>query len=108
MISVHWGDPRGNAQRAPVNLSAVSSIQSIIADVAKKYRVSNIELISQRRSRYIAWPRQEVMFRAFKETTLSLPAIGRHLGGRDHTTILHGIRQHEKRMKEATPSGAGE
>ena len=76
-----------------------TSFHLIIAEVQRKHGVSYVELLSDRRSRYVAWPRQEVMYRAAKETRLSLPAIGRLLGGRDHTTILHGIRQHAKRMR---------
>lgn len=71
----------------------------ICHEIAAKYRLSIAELRSERRARRIAWPRQEAFWRAYKETTLSLPAIGRYFGGRDHTTIIHGIKAHEARLK---------
>lgn len=63
------------------------------------------DLVGLGRHRSISSVRQEAMWRAYEERTsdgrrvYSLPQIGAYLGGRDHTTVLHGIRQHEKRMK---------
>jgi chromosomal replication initiator protein len=42
--------------------------------------------------------RQEAMYRLRTEKNLSLSAIGRELGKRDHTTVIHGIKQHKKRI----------
>lgn len=80
---------------------AVVSIESIINEICTRYKISRIDLLSRRRARHLAWPRQEAYWRASKETMMSLPAIGRAFG-RDHTTIMHGIDAHEKR------SGHGE
>jgi chromosomal replication initiator protein len=96
MIAVCWGKPRPNHFTVD---EKVNPLAVIIQQVARKYRVTCLDLLSDRRSRYVAWPRQEVMYRAYTETTMSLPAIGRHLGGRDHTTVMHGIKQHKLRME---------
>lgn len=77
------------------------TMREIIAEVALKHHISVTEMLSYRRSRYIVFARHEAIWRCKKETTNSLPAIGRAFGGFDHTTILHAIRQHEKRMREA-------
>jgi hypothetical protein len=53
------------------------------------------ELVSERRARRIARPRQVVMYLARKHTKLSLPRIGRGLGFRDHTTVMHGANKIE-------------
>jgi chromosomal replication initiator protein len=53
------------------------------------------DLISERRNRAIARPRQGAMWLAKQLTTRSLPDIGRRFGGRDHTTVLHAVRRIE-------------
>ena len=72
--------------------------REIARAVAVKHKIGFNELISGRRSRYIVLARQEAYWRCRNETTLSLPQIGRFLGGKDHTTVLHGIRPSEKRL----------
>ena len=59
------------------------------------------ELVGESRARSIAWPRQAA-FAYVRERCphLSLPRIGALFGGRDHTTVLHGIRAHAKRLGE--------
>jgi chromosomal replication initiator protein len=98
MISVKWCEP--TRQNYPVyGQENYKSVHEIIAEVCAEYKVSRLDMISDRRSRSIAWPRQEAMYRTYKETPLSLPAIGTVFGNRDHTTVLHAIRQVEKRRK---------
>lgn len=75
-------------------------LHSIISEVANKYGLTYAELISARRQRHLAWPRQEAYYRCRNETSHTFPEIGRAFGNRDHTTILHGIQQYEKRMAE--------
>jgi chromosomal replication initiator protein len=53
------------------------------------------DLLSERRNRAIARPRQAAMWLAKQLTTRSLPDIGRRFGGRDHTTVLHAVRRIE-------------
>lgn len=64
------------------------------------FRVSKQEIRSNRRSRPIVFARQFVMYWTARLTPHSLPVIGRLMGGRDHTTCLHGKRVYaEKRAK---------
>lgn len=58
------------------------------------------ELTGQSRARTMVWPRQRAFFIADRvRPDLSLPNIGRRTGGRDHTTVMHGIRAAEKRYE---------
>lgn len=72
----------------------------IIREVAAKHGLTVWEVKATRRKVKIVDARYEAFFRLSKETAMSLPMIGRKLGGYDHTTVLHGIRMHEKRMVE--------
>lgn len=67
--------------------------------IASLYGIEFDQMISDRRSKHLVVPRQHAMWAIREYTKLSLPAIGRVLGGRDHTTVLHGCRQHERRMR---------
>ena len=53
-------------------------------------------MLSQRRSRPLARPRQIAMYLAKKLTTRSLPEIGRKFANRDHTTVIHAVKTVEK------------
>lgn len=86
-------------ERGKVNEGARAAFRRIVSEVCEKYQLTPELLLGHRRARAIAWPRQEIMYRASKETAASLPLIGRMLGGRDHTTVIYGIRRHEERMK---------
>jgi len=61
--------------------------------VADQYKLKMSDLLSKRRSRSIARPRQVAMFIAKELTNHSLPEIGEAFGGRDHTTVLHACRK---------------
>nr|MBA3825198.1 chromosomal replication initiator protein DnaA [Ktedonobacterales bacterium] len=61
--------------------------------VANHYHVSADEMLGKGRVRSIAWPRQVAMYLLREETENSLAQIGAALGGRDHTTIMHGCEQ---------------
>lgn len=63
----------------------------VIAAVCDRYGVSAAELADKTRSRPIARPRQVAMWLCRELTDMSLQQIGAALGGRDHSTILHGI-----------------
>ena len=65
----------------------------IVKEVCEKHGLKIEDVISERRHQYLVRPRQEIMYRLCTETDWSLPRIGRLLGGRDHTTILHGKRK---------------
>jgi chromosomal replication initiator protein len=72
------------------------TIEEIQRKVAEHYNVRLSDLIGPKRQRTIARPRQVAMFLAKQMTTRSLPEIGRRFGGRDHTTIMHGVRKVEE------------
>ncbi len=68
------------------------SIENIQKTVADFYRIKLVELLSKKRSRAIARPRQIAMSLARELTQLSLPEIGNAFGGRDHSTVLHACK----------------
>lgn len=70
----------------------------IVHEVCAKHCITKAELMSVRRARNIVAARHEAMWRMSKETTMSLPAIGRRMGDRDHTTVLHGIRKYQAKV----------
>jgi len=84
-------------------LITVENIQKTVADY---FKVRVADLLSKRRSRSVARPRQVAMALAKELTTHSLPEIGDAFGGRDHTTVMHAckrikeLRDIEQRMQE--------
>ncbi len=82
------------------------SIENIQKTVADYFKLRVADLLSKRRSRSIARPRQLAMALAKELTNHSLPEIGDAFGGRDHTTVLHacrritGLRETEKRVDD--------
>ena len=69
------------------------TVENIQKTVAEYYKIRIAELLSKRRSRSIARPRQVAMALAKELTNHSLPEIGDAFGGRDHTTVLHACRR---------------
>lgn len=69
------------------------SIDNIQKTTAEYYNIKVSDLLSKRRSRTIARPRQLAMAMAKELTNHSLPEIGDAFGGRDHTTVLHACRK---------------
>ena len=69
------------------------NIDNIKKTVAEYFKIRISELLSKRRSRSIARPRQIGMSLAKELTRHSLPEIGDAFGGRDHTTVLHACRK---------------
>jgi chromosomal replication initiator protein len=74
------------------------TIEEIQRRVAEHYNVRLSDLIGPKRARTIARPRQIAMYLSKHLTPRSLPEIGRRFGGRDHTTIMHGVRKIEEIM----------
>ncbi|MEZ5732301.1 MAG: chromosomal replication initiator protein DnaA [Paracoccaceae bacterium] len=72
------------------------TIEEIQRKVSEHYNIRLSDMIGPKRVRTIARPRQVAMYLAKHMTTRSLPDIGRRFGGRDHTTIMHGIRKVEE------------
>lgn len=80
-------------------LVSVDNIQRVVAEY---YKIKVADLLSKRRSRSVARPRQVAMYLAKDLTNHSLPEIGDLFGGRDHTTVLHACRK----IKELLDSSA--
>ncbi|RUS59735.1 chromosomal replication initiator protein DnaA [Pseudorhodobacter sp. E13] len=74
------------------------TIEEIQRKVAEHYNIRLSDMIGPKRVRTIARPRQIAMYLAKQLTSRSLPDIGRRFGGRDHTTIMHGVRKIEELM----------
>ncbi len=72
------------------------TIDDIIRKVADHYNLRLTDILSPRRARSVARPRQIVMYLAKRLTSKSLPEIGRRIGGRDHTTVMHGVKRIEE------------
>ena len=95
-----------NLMHVPLNLETAHTVlesilsqkteitpESIVSEVARFYRLTEEELIGRSRKRAVSVPRQLCMYLIREETDASLPKIGELLGGRDHTTILHGYEK---------------
>ncbi len=82
------------------------TVENIQKTVAEYYKIRVADLLSKRRSRSIARPRQMAMALAKELTSHSLPEIGDAFGGRDHTTVMHAckrvkeLRESERRLSE--------
>ena len=72
--------------------SKLISVDNIQRTVAEYYKIKMGDMISKRRNRSIARPRQMAMCLSKELTNHSLPEIGTYYGGRDHTTVLHACR----------------
>jgi len=72
------------------------TIDEIQRKTADYYGLKLADLLSPRRAREVARPRQVAMYLAKKLTPRSLPEIGRRFGGRDHTTVMHGVKRIEE------------
>jgi len=75
----------------------IDEIQRVVADY---FNLRLAEMLSERRARNIARPRQVAMYLSKQLTSRSLPEIGRRFGGRDHTTVMHGVRKIEDLRRE--------
>jgi chromosomal replication initiator protein len=66
------------------------SVKEVMEGVCRYYNVNPDLVRGKQRDRDIVWPRQVAMYLMREETSASLLQIGAELGGRDHTTIMHG------------------
>lgn len=78
---------RGHQRRVTID-----QIQKLVSD---HFELKPLDLISARRARAVARPRQIAMYLAKRLTTRSLPEIGRKFGGRDHSTVIHAVKRIE-------------
>lgn len=72
------------------------TVEEIQRKVSEHYNIRLSDMIGPRRMRTLARPRQIAMYLAKQLTSRSLPEIGRRFGGRDHTTVMHGVRRIEE------------
>ena len=78
-------------------------VHIVIDAVSKVTNIPRHELCSPRRLRYLLPARMAVYFIAYKHTGKSFPQIGRAVGGRDHTTVLHGYRKATEKAETVMP-----
>ena len=74
------------------NQAKIITVDKIQNTVSNYFNIPLTEMLSQRRSRPLARPRQVAMYLAKKMTTRSLPEIGRRFANRDHTTVIHAVK----------------
>ena len=83
------------------------TVDDIQKAAAEHFGLKQADLLSERRTRSVARPRQAAMWLAKQLTVRSLPDIGRRFGGRDHTTVLHAVRRIEE-LKQTDAQLAGD
>jgi len=84
----------------PQGDAAEVSIELIQDEVSERFGLSKEELIGDKRSQNIVYPRQVAMYLSRELTDSSLPKIGRHFGGRDHTTVIHATSKIARLIRE--------
>lgn len=87
-------EPVEMATPEPIEIKPIT-IRDIQVEVCRIFNVALIDILSERKSREVTIPRQLCMVLARVLTLHSLPAIGRHMGGRDHTTVYHAIKKYQ-------------
>ena len=89
---------RGVIQRQP-------TMRDITAAVAEKHQLRPDEMRAGLRERGVAPPRHEAMWRIYQTGRYSYPQIARFSGYKDHTTVLHGVREHGRRRAARMAAG---
>lgn len=84
---------------APINHEGRVRVADIKAAICERFELSEADLIGKRRDAIRAHPRQLAMVLIRELTDASYPAIGKMLGGRDHSTIIIGVRAVRRRIK---------
>ena len=82
----------GDTLRGSQKRVTIDEIQKL---VSQHFDLKALDLVSARRARAVARPRQIAMYLAKRLTTRSLPEIGRKFGGRDHSTVIHAVKRIE-------------
>lgn len=94
-------------------LATPDTMASIARVVAEKHGLTVADLKGPARKRQISWPRQEAMWRMRQvrrsdgSPRYSTSQVGDFLGWRDHTTVVHGEREHQKRLDAAAGADLG-
>lgn len=79
---------------------STTNATDVIHAVGRHFDITEKDLLGRQRTQKVVFPRQVAMYLLREETDISLEEIGRALGGRDHTTILHGIKKIESSLDE--------
>lgn len=90
----------------PIHPDAETDLQRahrLLAQISAAHGFTPNDVKSARREARLVRCRHEVIWRLKDETLWSLPQIGRFLGNRDHTSVLHGIRKHQALLDENAP-----
>jgi chromosomal replication initiation ATPase DnaA len=82
----------------PIHIPRKPHWREIVKSVADRHGVSISEIIGPDKRLRFVLARHEAMFHLRRDGSRSLPAIGRLLGGRDHSTVLNGVRRHAERL----------
>ncbi|HUK55116.1 MAG TPA: chromosomal replication initiator protein DnaA [Nitrospiria bacterium] len=85
--------------RDSVQVKKILTAEEIQRVVAERFHLRQVDMKSKKRTKTIVQPRQITMYLCRELTSNSFPEIGRHFGGKDHTTVIHACRQIEKRME---------
>ncbi|HET6465744.1 MAG TPA: chromosomal replication initiator protein DnaA [Nitrospiria bacterium] len=85
--------------RDAVQVKKIITAEEVQRVVAERFHLKQAEMKSKKRTKTIVQPRQITMYLCRELTSLSFPEIGRHFGGKDHTTVIHACRQIEKRVE---------
>lgn len=83
------------------------TMAEIVEAVAERHGLTVADLKGPARASRVSQPRHEAMHEMRERTSQSLPAIGRFLGGRDHATVIHGVRRHQERIDQALEASHG-
>lgn len=74
------------------------TLKQIMREVAIEHGVTPAQIVGKSHRAPIVAARHKVMYRARHETTLPLTEIGRRMGGRHYTSVMHGVSKHQERM----------
>ncbi len=88
---------RGDAECSPDG-RRVPSVDAIQDAICETFSITRDELLSHSRAARVVWPRQLGMYLTREHTDLTLPAIGKRFGGRNHTTVMHAVRRTSQRV----------
>lgn len=88
----------------PIDLLTHPGWRLLVALAARRWGVHAAEIIGPSRDTLVVTARHHAMWLMRTHTGLSLPKIGRLIGGRDHSTVVSGIRQHEARRRGERPT----
>ena len=84
----------------PNNRPRKITVKVVQKFIAERYNVTIDEMLSRKRTKSIAYPRQVAMYMARELTELSLPKIGQEFGGRDHTTVIHAHKKISEQIEQ--------